>query len=77
MGLGDDLRRLVRAPEVARVDGGERRRAQLVGQLSRLFSTPLVQRRVGPALPPPLAVPVGLAVPCEEDRRHAANVAPR
>ena len=75
---GDDLGRLVRAPQVARVDGVERRRrASCSASAARLLAAGLVQRRVGPALPAALAVPVGLAVPCEEDRRHGANVAPR
>ena len=75
---GDDLGRLVRAPEVARVDRVERRLAQLLRELARLLAAGLVERRVGPALPAALAVPVGLAVPREEERRHQrANVAPR
>src|SRR5438270_2562557 len=75
---GDDLRGLVRALEVARVDRVERDEAQLFGQLAGLRASGVVQRRIGPALPDPVAVPVGLAVSCEEDRRHAtATVAAR
>ena len=64
--------------EVARVDGVERHRSQLVGEPARLRPSRGVERRVGPALPAALAVPVGLAVACEEEGRHrAANVATR
>jgi len=60
---GDDLRGLVRALEVARVDRVERDEAQLFGQLAGLRASGVVQRRIGPALPDPVAVPVGLSVP--------------
>src|SRR3954468_19275998 len=78
VGRGDDLRRLVRALQVARVDRVEGHVSQLLGEVARLRTPGLVQRRVGPALPDPVAVPVGLAVPCEENGRHAtATVAAR
>ena len=67
---GDDLRRLVRPPQVARVDGVEGCRAQLLRELARLRAAGLVERRIGPALPAALDVPVGLAVPGKQERGH-------
>ncbi len=72
MGRRDDHRRLVGPCEVARVDSIEGGRAQLLRELARLGAPVLVQRRVGPALPAALAVPVGLTVARKKERGHVA-----
>lgn len=69
--LRDDERRLVRAREVARVDGVERLALELVGERPRLGTAGLVQRPVRVPLNAAPEVPVRLAVACEEDRGHA------
>ena len=74
---GDDLRRLAGAQQVARADRVDPPPDQRLGELARLLAAACVERTVGVTLPAPLAVPVGLAVACEEERRHAANVAAR
>jgi 3-oxoacyl-[acyl-carrier protein] reductase len=68
--LGDDARGLVRTLEIARVDGVEGLVRELVGERLCLRAPGLVHRRVGVTLNAALEVPVGLAVPHEEDRRH-------
>jgi hypothetical protein len=70
---GDDPRRLCRAAKRARVDGVETLEAQDVRELEGLASSGLVQRRVGVTLVPVLAVPVGLAVADEDERRRHAG----
>ena len=60
----------VGALEVARVHRVERDVAQALRQLCRLLPAELVERRVGPTLPAVIAVPVGLAVPYEDDGGH-------
>jgi len=72
----DDLRGLRRPTEIARVDGRNRPCTQLLGQLPGLRSAQLVEGLVRVPLVPPRTIPVGLAVPREEDRRHAGTLAP-
>ena len=67
---GDDLRRLHSPREVTRVHGSEGRRREPLGKLARLCPTNLVERRVGVPLEAPVAVPVGLSVPRQQDRRR-------
>ena len=61
--------------EIARID---RRRARSpassFGELLRLRAAVVVQRRVRVTLKAPLAVPVGLAVACEEEGRHPPGI---
>ena len=66
--LGDDLRRLPGAGEVARIHDVDT--VELLGELTSLPSAELVQRRVGLALPASVSVPVGFAVPDEEQSGH-------
>ena len=66
----DDLRCLARPREVARVDELDRLAGELGRERVRLLASRLVERRVGVALEAPLAVPVRLAVPHEEQLRH-------
>ena len=68
--LGDDLGCLAGACEVARVDGVERHVCEPAGEFPRLLASGCVQRAVVPALEAAFAIPVGLAVPCKQDRRH-------
>ena len=65
--VGDDTSSLARAQQVARVDRGDPVAGEPLGELGRLGSTSVVERGVGVALPAADAVPVGLAVACEED----------
>ena len=66
----DDLGRLARSAEVARIHGIGALAGELLGERARLCPSVLVQRRVGVALEPLLDVPVGLAVANEEQLRH-------
>jgi len=70
----DDLRRLSRAGEVARVDRGHAVVGQLVAQRGGLSTAEIVQRLVGVPLKPSRRVPVGLAVTDEEKRGHATSL---
>ena len=67
---GQNLGRLPRAQQVARVDGRDVLAGQPVGKLARLFAARLVERRVGVPLEAALAVPVRLAVSNEQELRH-------
>jgi 3-oxoacyl-[acyl-carrier protein] reductase len=73
----DDLARLARSPQVARVHRGDRLAPQRLGELAGLPAAGVVERLVGEALVAALAVPVGLAVAREEDRRHALYASAR
>src|SRR5262249_18673152 len=75
--LGDDLRRLVGALEVAGIHRVEGHPAKLRRECARLRTAGVVERRVGPTLPPSDPVPLGLAVSREEDRRHDGTVTTR
>jgi phenylpyruvate tautomerase PptA (4-oxalocrotonate tautomerase family) len=66
----DGVRSLGRAAEVARVYGVDRAPVQRVGERPGLIATHGVQRDVGMALDPAVAVPVRLTVAGEEERRH-------
>ena len=66
----NDLGRLVRAPQVARVDGVEPHRRESLGELARLGAAGRVERRVGMSLKAPLTVPVGLPMSRQQDRRR-------
>jgi hypothetical protein len=67
----EDLRRLPRPGQVARVDDVDVSvRDELLGKSLRLRATALVQRDVGMSLPAAVGVPVGLAVANEEERGH-------
>src|SRR5437660_7330302 len=57
-----DLRGLVGAAKVARVDRLEALAGETHRQLARLGAAGVVERRVGVSLPATLAVPLGLAV---------------
>lgn len=57
----NDLRRFTRAGEVARVEHVDAA-VELFGELPGLLTAEVVQSRVGAALPPAVAVPIGLAV---------------
>ena len=70
LAFGDDLRRFVRAPEIARVDPLERLVDEEFGQRARLLAAPLVQRRIGVSLEATVPVPVGLSVAGEDQGRH-------
>jgi hypothetical protein len=66
----DDLGRLSGAAQVARIDRVDRLCGEPIGQLLCLGPARLVQRRIRVTLVPLLAVPLGFAVACEEERRH-------
>jgi 3-oxoacyl-[acyl-carrier protein] reductase len=66
----DDLGRLRSPAQVARVDGVDRLSRNLLGKLLGLRPTRLVERRIRVSLIPLLTVPLGLAVACDEKRRH-------
>ena len=68
--LGDDLGRLARAGEVARVDGVDVVAGEPVGERARLLAAVVVERLVGVTLQPALGVPVGLAVSYEQQGGH-------
>ena len=68
--LADDLRRLARAGEVARVDRLELLAGELLGELLRLTPAVVAQRPVGMALESAVGVPVGLAVANEKQGGH-------
>jgi hypothetical protein len=70
---GDDVRGLCCAPERARVDGGQPLVAKGVRELDGLAPARLVERRVRMSLEAALAVPVGLAMTDEDDRRRHAG----
>jgi hypothetical protein len=70
--LRDDRGGVPRPREVARVDRGELDVGEPVGEGLRLLAAALVERPVRVSLPAALGVPVRLAVPGEEERRHAA-----
>ena len=74
---GDDLGGLARPPQVARVDSRERLLAKLISEFARLDASGVVERRVGVALKPVVAVPVRLAVADERDRGHARYASAR
>jgi len=61
---GNDLGGLACAGQVARIDHADVP-VELIGQRTRLFATQVVEARVGPALPAPVAVPVRFTVPNE------------
>ena len=67
----EDLRGLLRAREVARVDRRDVVRLEPLSELRRLPPSVVVQRPVGVALEAARRVPVGLAVANEEQRGHA------
>src|SRR5215210_3659555 len=69
---GDDLGSLGRTTEVTGVDGVDLDAGERPRQLARLRPAGLVQWRIGVTLEPELTVPVGLAVPDEEEFGHAA-----
>src|SRR5689334_23837115 len=60
-------------PIFARVHGVDRLARELLGERACLLATPVVERRVRVALDPALGVPVGLAVPREENRGHRSE----
>ena len=66
----DDVGSLLRPSEVARVDGiaGDRREA--LPEFACLRSSRRIERRIGMPLEPSLPVPIGLAVPREQNRRR-------
>jgi len=66
-----DLRRLLRARQVARVDDVDV--TQLTRKATRLLAPEVVQVRVGMALPASVAVPVGLAVAYEQKGRQETD----
>src|SRR5829696_1836322 len=72
--LAQDLRRLARAHEVARVDRVGDRPGELRRELACLRSTGLVQRWVGVPLEPKLRVPVGLAVAHDQQLGHGTTL---
>jgi len=71
---GDRLGRLARAQQVARIDGGERPRAQPQCGLAGLLEALLVERRVELPLEAPLAVPGSDAVPDEDELGAQASL---
>src|SRR4051812_15563378 len=62
-----DLRRLSRAPELARVERLQVELGRLPGQRARLLAAAIVERLVDRALHTPLGVGIGLAVAGEPD----------
>jgi hypothetical protein len=66
----DDLRRLPRPGEVARIDDVDVA-IELLCERPGLLTAEVVQPRIGAALPAAVAVPVGLAVANEEEGGHA------
>jgi len=70
----DRLGRLARAQQVARIDGGERPRAQPQPGLAGLLEALLVERCVELPLEAPLAVPGGDAVPDENELGAQASL---
>jgi len=68
--LGNDQSCLVCPAQVARVHGVERIVGEARRKLLGLSAPALVERRIGPTLEAPVAVPVRLAVPRQEDRGH-------
>src|SRR5262249_25098696 len=66
----DDLGRLRSPAQVARVDRVDPLVRELRGKLLGLAPARLVQGRICVSLVPLLAVPLGLAVACEEEGRH-------
>ena len=76
--LRHDPRGVARARQIARVDRVEPLGCELVGERLGLGPSRVVQRRVGVPLHAPVAVPVGLAVSREQDRRrgHSSRLAP-
>ncbi len=66
----NDLRRLVRPAQIARVDPLQRLTRQSRGERSSLGAPSLVQGGIEVALKAALAIPVGLAMPREKDGRH-------
>jgi 3-oxoacyl-[acyl-carrier protein] reductase len=72
---GHDRRGLARPSQRARVHGAEALARENVCELRRLGTPGLVERSVGVALEAMLSVPVGLAVPDQDDgRRHGDTV---
>ena len=66
----DDLRRFPGPEEVGAVQRFERPSCERLRDRAGLLPSQLVQWRVGMPLPALLEVPVGLAVPHEDDSRH-------
>jgi len=66
----DDLRRLERAAQVARVDRVRRVVRELLAKALRLSAARIVERRIGMPLEAPVAVPVRLSVSREKEGRH-------
>jgi 3-oxoacyl-[acyl-carrier protein] reductase len=73
----DDAGRLVGAEEIAGIDGVDPFGGKRLRQRACLGPARVVQACVGVALHPTVAVPVGLAVPGKEDRRHALYASAR
>jgi hypothetical protein len=71
MRASDDRGRVARAAQVARVHGRDRLVGERCRERARLLASELIQRPVGVPLPATVAVPVGLAVPRQDQRRHA------
>jgi 3-oxoacyl-[acyl-carrier protein] reductase len=69
VGRREDLRGFARSGQIARVDGGKGRRCEPLGELTRLCPAELVERRVGVSLEAPVAIPVGLSVSRQQNRR--------
>ena len=69
-GLRDGARGVESTSQVAGVDGIDSLALELVCKRPRLRDARLVQRPVRMSLDASLGVPIGLAVSCQEDRRH-------
>jgi 3-oxoacyl-[acyl-carrier protein] reductase len=76
--VADHPRGLARPAKIARVHGRDPVSGKLLGELCGLAPTLLVERWVRMALPPPDAVPIGLAVTGKQQarRRHGTRLAP-
>ena len=75
VGCRDELGRLPRPNEIARVRGLELRGRELDGKGPRLLDAGGIERHVGVSLDAVIAIPVGLAVPHEQDLGHPITVA--
>ncbi len=69
----DDLRRLTRPSEIARIEHVDPA-VELLGERPGLLTAEVVQSRVGAALPPAVAVPIGLAVANQEQCGHGRSI---
>src|SRR5262249_55970621 len=70
----DDLGGLAGTPERTRVEAFGLHRGEALRQPKGLVPAGLVERRIGVTLEAQLAIPVGFAVPGEEERGHAARL---